>query len=616
MSTIVEVFWRQVKEIPERPAIMHKIAGQYRNIIWREHGRVVELTSGGLLNLGVKPKDKIAIMSQSRAQWTWSDIAILSSHAVTVPIYPTLARPEVEYLIKHSDAVGLFVENERQLKKVLEITDLGSLRFIVVFEGTPLRDGRARLLKWDDLLKDGEVFLLANPGKLETRIKAVQPQDLASIVYTSGTTGIPKGAMLLHSNFYAVCQAMSEMIGFKQNDISLSFLPLSHVYERVSGEFLAIFEGILMAYAESIETVPQNLLEVHPTVLNGVPRFYEKAYQRIQTEIRQMPKAQQYLIRWALSLGKRALKCKQLSRQDDLICKFYSGELRIADRLVYSKIRRRFGGRLRIMVSGAAPLSEEVQSFFEIIGLPMIEGYGLTETAAPVTCNTPAENRQGTVGRPLPGMEVKIANDGEILVKGPNVFAGYYKDTKATEEAFRDGWFLTGDIGELDADGYLKIKDRKKDLIITSGGKHVAPQFIENLFKGEGLISQVLVYGDKRKFISALITLNPDLLKVFAKVQAIDYNTIYELIRHEKVRREIEDIVKRKNEALAGFEQIKKFIILEDDFTVETNELTPTFKVKRQAIIAKYKSKLDELYDQDEIAGKSLSHQSPGPRLP
>jgi long-chain acyl-CoA synthetase len=605
-KTIVDVFWERVATMSERPAIMHKVDGKFRPVIWREHGRTVELAAGGLLSLGVKEGEKLAIMSQSRPHWTWADLAGLSTGAVTVPIYPTLASAEAQFLIRHSDAVGIFCENEIQLRKVQEAKDLPeTVRFVVLFEGEPkTTDPRFKILSWAELLGDGEIELGKNPDVLPQRIKNLKSSDLATIVYTSGTTGIPKGAMLLHSNIMAVCEAMHILVGLNENDLALSFLPLSHVYERVGGQFISVYEGLVVAYAESIEQVPKNMVEVRPTVLNGVPRFYEKAYQRIQVEIRKLPKPQQYLIRWAMALGKRALRYKkaaQLKHEDHIVNQILKAELRVADRLVFSRIRRRFGGRLRVMVSGAAPLSGNVQEFFEIIGLNIVEGYGLTETSAPVACNIPDDNHPGTVGKPMPGVEVKIAEDGEILVKGPSIFAGYYKNEEATKAALSDGWFSTGDIGEIDATGRLKIKDRKKDIIITSNGKHVAPQYIENLFKGEHLISHILVYGDKRKYVSALITLNTDGLRAFAEQHGLPLGDLDALSQHPKVREEVEAVVQRKNEPLANFERIKKFVILERDFTVENDELTPTFKVKRKIITEKYKKLLDSCYEAEDI---------------
>jgi len=606
-ETLVNVFWERVKTNPERPAILHKVAGSYRPVIWREQGRVVELVAAGLLSFGVKAGDKLSILSHSRPQWSWADLAILSCGAVTVPIYPTLGVPEVEYLVRHSDSVGIFVESDRQLLKLLSCDSLPeNLRFAVLMEGEPPvspPSSPLRIIKWEDLLKDGEVYLPSHPHELEKRIEAVKPEDLASIVYTSGTTGVPKGAMILHRNIYAVCQAMSLLVGFHPDDLALSFLPLSHVFERIGGQFLAIYEGLVAAYAESIDAVAQNMMEVRPTIMNGVPRFFEKVYNRVQAEVRNMPQAQQYLIRWALALGKRAARHRENSRNGvhDIVRKIYRAELRVAERLVYSRIRRRFGGRVRFMVSGAAPLSSEVQLFFELIGIPILEGYGLTETTAPISCNTPGGNKRSTVGRPLPGVEVKLAEDGEIMVRGPNVFAGYYKNEEATRDAFRDGWFLTGDIGEVDEEGFLKIKDRKKDIIITANGKHVAPQYLENLFAGDGLISHILVYGDRRKYITALVTLSPDGLESFARSNSISYSSLDELVHHPLVLREVEGIVSRKNQRLATYEQIRKFLVLDHEFSVERNELTPTLKVKRKVITERYRKLLDSLYEAEDI---------------
>lgn len=610
-ETIVDVFWERVKKHPEKAAILHKKDGSFRPVIWREHGRVVELAAGGLLKLGVERNQKVAIMSQTRPEWTWADLAILSIAGTTVPVYPTLASPEARYIMDHSDAVGVFVENAGQLTKVLSIPVLPpKLRFVIQMEGAiQASDSRLRILSWDDLLKDGEVHLPGHPNDLPDRISSVQPTDLATIVYTSGTTGIPKGAMLLHSTIHSVCKSILETSEFFESDLALSFLPLAHVYERVGGQFFSIFAGFTVAYAESMERVPQNMQEVKPTILNGVPRFFEKAYQRIQAEIRKMPKAQQYLIRWALALGRRASKYEQANDTEQIVAKtIYKTELRVADRIVFSKIRNRFGGRLRVMVSGAAPLAEEVQSFFETIGLTIVEGYGLTETAAPAVANTLKDRKIGTVGKPLPGVQLKLAEDGEILLKGASIFNGYYKNEQASKDAFtEDGWFMTGDIGELDSNGYLRILDRKKDIIITAGGKHIAPQRIENLFRGDPLISQILVYGDRRKFISALITLNEENVKAFATANNIQYKNYDELINHPLVVKSVETAVNERNEALSNYEKVKKWKILDKDFSIEGDELTPTLKIKRKMVTERYKSVLDGFYDAEDLALEGAS---------
>ncbi len=604
-ETLVNIFWERVKQSPERPAILHKSAGQFRPVVWREQGRVVELLAGGLLSCAVAAGEKIAIISTTRPQWIWADLATLSAAAVTVPVYPTLGSQETEYLLRHSDSVGVFVENNTILEKLLCATELPpTLRFVVLMDGQPVvSQKRIKVIMWEELLRSGNSYLGKHHNELASRIKSIKPEDLSTIVYTSGTTGVPKGAMLLHSNIYHVCQAMSLLVGVRADDICLSFLPLSHVFERVGGEFLAIYEGLVTAYAESMETVAANMLEVRPTIIVGVPRFFEKVYHRVNCEIRKLPKTQQYLIRWALALGKRAGRYKERAHKgvSEIAQHIYRAELRVAERLVYSRMRSRFGGRLRFMVSGAAPLPREVQSFFETIGIPVLEGYGLTETAAPVTCNTPGANRQGTVGRPLPGVEIRIADDGEVLVRGPNVFCGYYKNPEATAAVMSDGWFATGDIGELDADGYLLIKDRKKDIIITAGGKHIAPQYLENLFVGDSLVSNILIYGDRRKFVSALVTLNQDGLSAFAQTNSLATHQFDELSQHPAVVAEVETVINRKNQQLSHHEQIKRFIILDHEFSLDRNELTPTLKVKRKVITEKYHDLLDSLYELEDV---------------
>lgn len=608
-DTIVNVFWeRSSAGNLDRPAILHKVDGAYRPVSWREHGRTVELVAAGLLSHGIEVGQRLAILCNTCPYWTWADIAILSVGAVTVPVYPTLNPPEVQYILKHCGAAALFVENSRQLAKVLAITPLPeALRLIIVMEGTVPQEMAAptgvTVIDWSELKASGQRLLQSQPQAIKDRLKGIHAEDLATIVYTSGTTGVPKGVMVTHRNIFYVCQTLSLNVGFHPDDVTLSFLPLSHIFERIGGQMIAIFEGLIMAYAESMDQVPQNLMEVRPTIMNAVPRFYEKAYNRIVGEIRKMPKAQQHMVRWALSLGKRAARQKAAASNGHhrVVDEIYRTELRIADRLVFSKIRKRFGGRLRFLVSGAAPLSGEVQQFFDTIGMPIVEGYGLTETAAPVSCNKPNDIRRGTVGVPLPGLDVKIAEDGEIMVKGPSIFQGYYNDEAATKEAFKDGYFLTGDIGTFDKDGYLRILDRKKDLIITAGGKHVAPQFLESLFVGERLISRVLVYGDRRKYITALITLNPDGLEAFAKLNHITHSSEQELIHHPLVQAEVARLVKEKNEKLATFEQVKKYAVLDNDFSIEGNELTPTLKMRRKVIIERYKDQLDALYDQQDL---------------
>lgn len=606
-ETVIHVFWERVKSSPERAAIQHKLDGRFQTVTWGESGKIVSRVAGGLLSLGVGTAEKVAIMSSSRAQWLWADVGNLSLGGITVPVYPSLSASEVEYLVNHSDAVGIFVENARQLRKFHSFSSIPSqLKFVVLFEGeTDSPPPGVEVLTWAQFLARGEEFVKANPNEVPSRAGNLKASDLATIVYTSGTTGVPKGVMIPHSNIQFVCSTLSANVGFSQDDVALSFLPLSHIFERIGGQFLAIHDGILIAFSETMESVAENMGEVRPTIMNAVPRFYEKAYNRIQSQIRTMPAPQQYLIRWAISIGKRALKTQEgesNNGKDDIGSRIYRTELRVADRIVFSKIRQRFGGKLRFLVSGAAPLSPEVHQFFAILGLPILEGYGLTETTAPVSCNKPEDNVRGTVGRPLPGVEVMIASDGEIMVKGPSIFSGYYKNDDATREAFRDGWFLTGDIGEMDEAGYLRIKDRKKDIIITAGGKHVAPQVIENMLAGQGLVSRIVVYGDRRKHVVALVTPNLDEVKTFAGANGLSDQKIEDLVKHPAVLSEVQTLINVANARLASFEQIKRFVILPHDFTIEANELTPTLKIRRKHVSEKYRELLDGLYSLEDIA--------------
>lgn len=607
-KTIVDVFWRRVSETPDKTAIMHKVDGTYQSVTWREHGETVETLSAALQSLGVKEHEHVGIMSGNRPHWTWCDFAILSSESVTVPIYPTLGPDEAAFVIHHSDIVGIFLANENQLAKILETKEpcIENLRFAVLMDGASAAS-ELKIYSWDEFLDLGKEYLKEHKTDVEQRRKNIEPGDLCTIVYTSGTTGVPKGAMLYHKHIFAVMEAMSPLIDFRDDDLAISFLPLSHVYERVGGQFLCVYTGVPVAFAESMESVAVNLNEVKPTVLNAVPRFYEKAYARIQGQLKQMPPARKAFVRWAISIGVRATKMRLEQKVDtNILDKLYKAELRIAERLVFRKIRERFGGRLRLMTSGSAPLSNDVHLFFQAIGMPIVEGYGLTETCAPLSCNRPNGIKLRTVGKPLDGVHVRLAEDGELLVKGPTVFDGYYKNQAATESAFvEDGWFRTGDIAKIDEQGYIQITDRKKDIIITSGGKHVAPQTIENLFKSEPMIANVIAYGDRRKYITALITLNPEALQKFAENHSIAYKSIGECTQNPKVRQEVEKVVHERNQTLARFQRIKKFVILDHELSIENNELTPTLKVKRKTVTEKYKDLLDGMYEQEDLEAQS-----------
>lgn len=606
-TTIVEVFWKRISDTPDKAAIYRKTGGEYKPLTWKEYGETVKALCAALLQYGVDKTTNVGILADNCPEWSFCDLAILSSGGNTVPIYSTLAPDEVAYIVRHSEVDILFLEDSAQLEKVVghETSPPETLRTIVVMDDSLVEhDTHLKIIGWSDFIKEGNQFLSKQADKVEQAIHAVEPDDLATIVYTSGTTGFPKGAMIKHRNIAAVLEAMKEVITFTGDDLALSFLPLSHVYERVGGQFMAIYNGLPFAYAESMEKVASNINEIKPTVLNAVPRFYEKAYQKIQTQIRAMPQTQQAFVRWALGIGLRATK-QRIEKDVEIGVweQFYRAEMRIADRLVFKKIRDRLGGRLRLMTSGAAPLSNDVHMFFEAIGLSIIEGYGLTETCAPLACNRPGQVRFNTVGRPLPGVDVRLAEDGELLVRGPTVFYGYYKNESATDAAFEDEWFRTGDIASIDEEGYITITDRKKDIIITAGGKHVAPQMIENMFKGDALVAQVVAYGDRRKYISALFAINRDGLRQFARRQnlKVDEDDAAELIKHPRVIEAIQQLVDEKNSSLANYQRIKKFVLLDRELSIEENELTPTMKVKRKVVTEKFKELLDSMYDREDL---------------
>ncbi len=597
-ETIVKTFWDNVESQNDKTAILSKKFGQYQPISWMQLGNYVLKLAGFLLDHQIKQSECIAILANSRFEWTVTDLSILSINGVCVPIYPTHTSSEIAFLLNHSQTQAIIVENKWQLEKLLALSDL-LLKFVIVLDSKDV-DLQANY-PYPVFSYENIIMVEANHTIVQLQEYWPNREDLASIIYTSGTTGNPKGVMISHKNIDSICKMIMSVANIQPTDLILSFLPLSHVYERVGGQFLAICAKVPLAYAESMDQVAKNLLEVKPTYINAVPRFYEKVYQHINSEIRKMPQAQRYLVRWAIAIGTRAYnQAKSYKNESKLINNIYKTELRIADRLVYSKIRQRLGGRLRMMTSGAAPLASEIQTFFQVLGLPIMEGYGLTETCAPISCNFPGIFKIGTVGKPLPGIEINFSSDGELIVKGDSVFQGYYKDPESTQAVFKDGWFLTGDLATQDSDGYLKIIDRKKDIIITSGGKHIAPQFISNLYKNEKIINQVIAYGDFKKYLTALITLNHDELSKLAIDLGIKQTDIKELCNHPLVFDTIDKIIQNKNRELASFERIKKFIILTDELTIESGDLTPTLKVKRKKVIEKYHYLLDALYTKDE----------------
>lgn len=591
----------RVERSAEQTCLINKEGGSWREISWREVGEETRSFANGLVSLGIQKGDGVALLSENRKEWLYADFGILAAGGVTVTIYPTLLSPEIAYIINNSGSRFVVVSTRDQLAKVLsERANLPTLEKIIVFEEIP-PDGDPAVVRFSEVQRLGREDREKNSGELERRIEATGPEDLATLVYTSGTTGPPKGAMITHGNVIFVAKAIEKIIPVGAEDQTLSFLPYCHVYERVGGIYASVYKGIRIALAESLDRIADNMRDTRPTLVLGVPRVYEKAYAAVLTSIEESGPVRRAIFQWARGVGSRSgpylLKDRPLPWLLQL-------QFAAAERLVFRKLRERFGGKLRFFVTAAAPISQEIIEFFHSLGILILEGYGLTETSAPATVNRPGRVKFGTVGPPLPDVEVKLDIDGEILIRGKNVFKGYYKDPELTTEVFtEDGWFRSGDIGEIDAEGFLRITDRKKDIIITAGGKNVAPQNIENLLKTAKWISEAMVFGDRKKYLVALITLDEDAVRAFAVSEGMGSSEIEEMAKHPQVRKVLEEEMSKLNRELPSFSTIKRFQVLPRQFTLEAGEVTPTMKLKRRVISEKYRALIDSMYE-DEGRGQ------------
>ena len=544
----------------------------------------VEELAFALLELGVQPGDRIAIMSENRLEWAAADYAGLSIGASIVPIYPTLAVPQIEHLIGDSEPVVVFISTSALLGKLRSIRKPASIQFIVIFEPDASETGDTSVLCVNALYEMGRQAMHEYPGEFRRKASAVQPDAVATIIYTSGTTGIPKGVMLTHRNLVSNILATASRLPLAATDVGISFLPLSHIFQR-HVDYASFHAGATIAYGDSGGSVVDDMTAVRPTFAAAVPRFFEKVRARILWEVSRGPAIKRVLFEKALAIAGHH---------------FRTGESSIAyqavDYLIFRAIRRRLGGRIRLFISGGAALEKEIAEFFWAAGLPVYEGYGLTETSPVITLNGPGSVRVGSVGTVVGDQEVAVADDGEILVRGSNVMKGYYKMSGETADALRQGWFHTGDIGEMDGNGFLQITDRKKDLIVTSGGKNVAPQPIENRLKLIPYFENVVLIGDRRSFVAALITPNYEALTAYAREHGISFGTPGELIR----KREIYDLamceIERHSQDLSEFEKVRKIAFLDQQFSIDEGELTPTLKVRRFTIERKYKAAIDQLY--------------------
>jgi long-chain acyl-CoA synthetase len=595
-STLVEMFERTVRLHPKPDALNYKKDGAWQSISSEEMLARARAVALGLYSLGIRRSDRVGLLSENCPAWTLADAGCLFGGVVDVPIYPTLTPPQVAYILKDSGARVLFVQNWAKYEQVREALEgCPALEHVVFFDAAGLTDPSALTLA--ALEERGREFRNDRPELAEGLGASVRPEDLATIIYTSGTTGEPKGVMLTHSNITSNVIDCSDHLEFGSSDVVLSVLPLSHVYER-TGMYMYIHHGMSVFYAESLEKVGDHLREVRPTVMLCVPRLLEKIYARVKERAAEAGRAKYSLLMWAISVGK--LYAQHVSNRQK-VPPVLALKHRLADRLVFRKWRAALGGRFRVMASGGAALSDEIALIYNGAGMPVVQGYGLTETSPVISAGMLEDNRVGTVGRPIRNVQVRIAADGEIEVSGPNVMKGYYNKPLDTARVFTDdGWFKTGDMGTLDADGFLRITDRKKELFKTSGGKYIAPQPIEQMIKASRFVNQVVLIGNGRKFPAALIVPDWEQLRSYAELKGIEARTPAEFCKHPRIVNLFERQVAAFTPDLAQFERVKKIALLENELTIEGDELTPTLKVKRRIMDEKYRDVIDRLYAEAE----------------
>jgi long-chain acyl-CoA synthetase len=592
-GTLVDLFFEAMDRFPDHVAFRHHRDGQWHDISHRDALDAVQKGAAALRAHGLDRGDRAAILSENRPEWALADYACLTSGVVDVPIYATLTPGQIAYILKDSGARLVFVSDNEQLEKIEQIRgELEALEHVVVFD--PPASPPKGVIAWDDFLEIGARQANAlSREEFRSQAEGADPEDTATILYTSGTTGDPKGVMLSHDNLHSNVRASAQLLPVDESDLTLSFLPLSHVFQRMV-DYLLFSRGCTIAYARSIETVSDDLKAIRPTIVVSVPRLYEKVYAKVT----EASGAKGALVGWARRVGARWADARLEGREPDALTKL---QYSVARALVFKKLSEGVGGRLRYFVSGGAPLSPDINRFFFSAGIMILEGYGLTETSPVTNVNTPndfpANFRIGTVGRPVPGTEVRIAEDGEILIRGPQVMKGYFNRPEETREAItEDGWFHTGDVGEIDEDGFLRITDRKKDLIVTAGGKNVAPQPIESLLKKNRFMDQPVLVGDRRKFISLLLVPDFQNLEAWARENGIGFSDRRELLSAPGVQKLLEEEVQTELSHLARFEMPKKLVLLDEEFTIEDGSLTPTQKVKRRVVEKRFDDVIDALY--------------------
>jgi long-chain acyl-CoA synthetase len=600
ISTLCQLFLRAVEKHQKPDAFLVKTGGFYRGTSSRDALRKAAGLAAALGRFGLGRGDRVAILAENRLEWALSDYAALGLGAVVVPIYPTLLEPDLEFILRDSESKGIVVSTAAQLRKVMAIrTRFPALKFILVMDRPD--SSPAEVQHWAHIVHDE----LNGPNDCLVPFRAqalgAKPDDAATLLYTSGTVGEPKGVILTHANIVSNILACESLFSLGPEDVAFSFLPLSHIFERML-DYFCFWRGVSIAYPESMEAMPRNLLEVRPTLMAVVPRVLERIHDRVTETVRQAPASKQKLFAWAIGIGRRCLPFQLEGRKIPLSLRLRRAAASV---LVYSKVRERMGGRIRFTISGAAPLACDLAEFFHAVGLPVYEGYGLTETSPVIAVNYPGHVKVGTVGPVIPGVEVRLGEeitteeDGaghEILVRGPNVTPSYYHDEAANREAFEAGWFRTGDLGELDDDGYLRITGRKKNLFKTSGGKYVSPDRVENLFQSHPFVAQIVAVGEARRFVSALVVPHFQRLEEYARAHGIAIQNRAELIAHPAIITMMQAQVDETGRWLASHERIRRIMLLDREFSIESGELTPTQKIKRHVVSERYREAIESMY--------------------
>jgi len=594
--TITELYLFLTDEygrISDKDLLKYKVDGEYTGISYSIFKEETDSFGFGLAALGLKRDDIIAIISENRPEWVYSDMASLALGAINVPLYPSLTSESIEYILNNSESKCVIVSNKFQLNKLLNIRDqCNHLQFIIIMNESDFDSSIKNLYSFKQVQEKGIQKKSESPNLLRESMHLVNENDVCTIIYTSGTTGIPKGVVLTHKNIMSNVTSALETFPITKEDVWLSFLPLCHIFERMGGYYTAFASGGTIYYAESIEKVATNLMEVNPTIVTSVPRLFERIYSRIIKNVEKQSVKKQKIFYSAIKVGIEYAKAKKAGK----VSLALNIKHILASNLVFKKLIERTGGKIRFFISGGAALSRELGEFFEAVGIIIIEGYGLTESSPVITANRVDDYKFGSVGKPIPGVEVKIAPDGEILAKGPNIMKGYYKNKKETAETIIDGWLHTGDIGVFDADGFLMITDRKKHLFKTTAGKYIAPTHIENTFLASKYIDQFIVIGDRRMFVSALIVPDFEAVKEYADSNKISYTDEKDLVQNDKIYKLLEDDMIQFQKKLANYERVRKFVLLDRPFTIDSGEITPSMKIKRKIVEENYNDLIEVMY--------------------